>query len=68
MLTQINRVNPEESQTFFTSPFAILARAIHLVARTTFHEPKLGSDENIITLSRSFKPFAHERFAIAIQT
>ena len=68
VLTQIDRVNAEEPKTFGTSLFTILARAINFVRRTTFHEPKLGRNENIIALSGSLEPLAHERFTVAIQT
>lgn len=65
-LTEINRVNSKKPKTLLTSLFAIRGRAVDLQGLATLDEPELGRKEDLITLSRPFKPFPQEFLVITI--
>lgn len=67
-LTEVNRVNAEKPKTLRTSLLAIRGRAVDLVTLATFDKPELGRKEDLIALSRPFKPFSQELLVIAIET
>lgn len=67
VLTEIDRANAQKLQTFVTGLLTILARAINIVARATFDEAELGSEEDLIALSCTLKPFAQKIFIVAIE-
>ena len=67
-LTEVNRVNAEEPKTLRTSFLAKGGRAVDLVTLVAFDKPELGRNEDLIALSRPFKPFSQELLVTAIET
>lgn len=67
VLTEIDRVNSKNPKTLGTGFLAILARAIHLVARATFDEPKFTRKEYFIAFPGIFEPFTYELFTVSIE-
>ena len=68
MFTEINRVSIEEPQTLGAGHLAILAGAVNLVAFASFDKPELAREEDLITLSGTFEPFANKLFIVTVET
>lgn len=67
--TEVNVIDTEQTQTLVAGLLGEFERAIDFrKALATLDEAKLGSQEDVVSFASTLEPFAHELFAIAVQT
>jgi hypothetical protein len=67
LLTEINRINSQELETLIACLLAILSRAVDLIARYSFDEPKLGSQKYLVTLPGTLEPLTQKFLTVSIE-